>query len=234
MELKNSGSRWGAEAVQLYLGLPQSRIFRAARELAGFEKVYLEPGESKSLSFTLDARSFAYYNVPAAAWAVEGGVYSLEIGASSRDIRLRGTLQVAGDGREELLLPLRETAPAYFAVPRGRVTLPLDIPDADFAALYGAPLPPSRRTPGERFTLNDTLNDIKEHPAGKQFCDAVVEGLLKAPGGMGNAGAGEDIRRMFEAMFADMPLRALMLMSGGQVGQEQLSGLLGALNGDLG
>jgi beta-glucosidase len=226
LDVQNSGPRAGAETVLLFLGIEASRIFRAEKELAGFEKIYLEPGETGTLSFTLDDRSFSYYNVPAASWAVEGGLYRIMAAASGQDIRLSAGLTVEGDGREEGLLSLAEKAPAYYRLRSGGLTIPPDIPDADFAALYGGPLPPDHRLPGEPFTVNNTLNDIKDHPAGKAFQDSVMAGITQAFGGDGDA----TMARMFEAMLGDMPLRGLVMMSQGQLTREQLDSLLAALN----
>ncbi|MDR3146363.1 MAG: glycoside hydrolase family 3 C-terminal domain-containing protein [Treponema sp.] len=229
LDVRNTGSRRGAEIVLLYLGLETSRIFRAEKELAGFEKIYLEPGETGTLSFTLDAGSFSYYNVPAASWAVEGGVYQIMAAASGRDIRLRGSVTVAGDGREERLRSLAEKAPAYYRLASGNLKIPPDISGADFEALYGGPLPPDHRLPGEAFTINNTLNDIGDHPAGKAFRDSVLAGIGQAFGAKDEGD--ESMARMFEAMLGDMPLRGLVMMSQGQLGHEQLSQILAALNG---
>ena len=94
-DITNTGNVFGKEAVQLYVTRKTDGIPRAVRELKGFEKVALEPGETKTVSFTLCKRAFAYYNVDINAWYVEDGVYGVEIAASSRDIRLEGELKVS-------------------------------------------------------------------------------------------------------------------------------------------
>ena len=82
----NTGKRAGKTVVQLYVGDCESSVFRPVRELKGFEKVSLQPGESKDLSFTLDKRAFAYWNTQIHDWHVESGEFRIEIGRSSRDI----------------------------------------------------------------------------------------------------------------------------------------------------
>ena len=82
----NTGKRAGKTVVQLYVGDCESSVFRPVRELKGFEKVSLQPGESKDLSFTLDKRAFAYWNTQIHDWHVESGEFRIEIGHSSRDI----------------------------------------------------------------------------------------------------------------------------------------------------
>lgn len=95
-KVRNTGSRAGKEAVQLYVRDEVSGVRRPIRELKGFEKVYLKPGEEKEAAFTLDKRSFAYYEPKVHDWFVESGRFWVEIGASSRDIRLSAVVDVTG------------------------------------------------------------------------------------------------------------------------------------------
>ena len=90
----NTGSRAGKTVVQLYVGDPVSSVFRPVRELKGFEKVELQPGESKDVSFTLCKRAFAYWNTQLHDWYVESGEFTIEIGQSSRSIDVSATVQV--------------------------------------------------------------------------------------------------------------------------------------------
>lgn len=92
--ITNTGTVFGKEAAQLYITRKTPGIPRAVRELKGFEKVALAPGETKTVHFMLEKRAFAYFNVNLNDWQVDEGVYGVEIGASSRDIRLEGELYV--------------------------------------------------------------------------------------------------------------------------------------------
>jgi beta-glucosidase len=227
LDVKNAGSMAGAEIVQLYLGLSQSKILRARYELKGFEKVFLRPGETKKVAFKLDDRSFSYYNVPQKDWAIESGTYDIAIGASSRDFKLNTQVAVTGDGKESLLADLKNKAAAYFNLSQDQKARPWKVPDADFAALLGAPIPPSDKIPGEPYTLNSSLAEIYEHPAGKAFLDA-----LKAAGATNFIDSAEEtMARMVEAMLLDMPLRGAVMMGQGMITSEQVAGLLAALNG---
>ncbi|GGD68460.1 beta-glucosidase family protein [Microbacterium murale] len=100
----NGGSRAGAEVVQLYVGDPDAEVSRPVRELRGFEKVYLEPGEFADVSFDLESRDFAYWDAAADSgesrlglWRREGGDFIIEVGASSQDIRLAQTISLPDD-----------------------------------------------------------------------------------------------------------------------------------------
>lgn len=97
VEVTNTGRRAGREVVQAYVGLPGSTVVRAPRELRAFANVALEAGESKRVELAISRDDLAYYNVPAAAWTVEGGDYVVEVGASSRDLRLSAPVTVEGD-----------------------------------------------------------------------------------------------------------------------------------------
>ena len=86
VDVTNTGDRAGKETVQLYVSAPDSRVIRPVRELRGFEKVELAPGETKMVSFVLDKRAFAYWNTDIHDWYAESGRYLLQVGSSSRDI----------------------------------------------------------------------------------------------------------------------------------------------------
>jgi len=92
--VKNTGTRAGKEIVQLYIQDVESRVIRPEKELKGFEKVLLQPREEKTISFTLNKRSFAYYNVELKDWHVETGDFHILIGKSSRDIVLSERIHV--------------------------------------------------------------------------------------------------------------------------------------------
>lgn len=92
----NRGERPGKEVVQLYVEPPESPVCRPDRELKGFEKISLDPGERKKVSFVLDKRAFAYYSTELPGWYVHTGEYRIQIGASSRDLRLEKAVYVEG------------------------------------------------------------------------------------------------------------------------------------------
>ena len=96
LTVKNTGSRDGAEVVQLYVGLPSSKLIRAKKELKGFKKVFIKAGGSVKVEIPFDERTFRYFNVSTDKWEIEGGKYSIMIGASVEDIRLTAELDVKG------------------------------------------------------------------------------------------------------------------------------------------
>ncbi|MGZ3722642.1 MAG: glycoside hydrolase family 3 C-terminal domain-containing protein [Bdellovibrionales bacterium] len=92
----NKGQRAGAEVVQLYVQDLEPKIDRPPQELKGFEKVFLQPGESRQVTFRLNQRSFAYYDVAIHGWNAQPGRFSLRLASSSRDVRLNGEVVLTG------------------------------------------------------------------------------------------------------------------------------------------
>jgi beta-glucosidase len=92
LDVENVGARAGKEVVQLYIHDAESSLMRPAKELKGFNKVALAPGEKTSVSFLLDQNAFAFYNPDQKKWVVEPGEFEILVGSSSRDIRLKDTL----------------------------------------------------------------------------------------------------------------------------------------------
>jgi beta-glucosidase len=92
LAVKNSGSRAGAEVVQLYIHEDNPMIDRPVRELKRFQRVELKPGESKTLQFTLDRAALSYWSAEKRDWVADPGTFEIQVGSSSRDIRLRATL----------------------------------------------------------------------------------------------------------------------------------------------
>ena len=87
-DITNTGSTAGKEIVQLYIRDLTGSTNRPLKELKGFEKVSLEPGETKTVTIELDYRSFAWYSTNLGDWYAAGGSYEIQVGTSSRDIRL--------------------------------------------------------------------------------------------------------------------------------------------------
>ncbi|WP_234986556.1 glycoside hydrolase family 3 C-terminal domain-containing protein [Demequina sp. NBRC 110055] len=95
--ITNTGDRFGAEVVQLYVGVPDGDVRRAPRELKAFARVELDSGESANVEFALERRDFAYWDVRGGKWKVDGGRVSVWLGSSSRDLRSHTVLDVEPD-----------------------------------------------------------------------------------------------------------------------------------------
>ena len=96
LQVKNTGKVAGKEVVQLYVSDPKSSLARPPKELKGFSKVALKPGESTTVEFVLNERSMAFYDPRKHAWVVEPGEFEVLVGSSSRDIRLKAKFTLKG------------------------------------------------------------------------------------------------------------------------------------------
>ncbi len=107
----NTGSRSGQEIVQVYVANHASQIEKPAKELREFEKVRLEPGETKTVVLKLSRRAFSWYNAQTGAWQVDNGQYMIQVGASSADIKLQEAIELDWTATK----PLEVTENTYFA-----------------------------------------------------------------------------------------------------------------------
>ena len=211
--LLERAERAGAEVAQLYVSRPNSQLFTPLRELKGFAKVFLQPGESRTVTIPLDDKAFRYWNVKTDRWEVEGGSYQLLVGASSADIRLTAVVTVEGthapDPYAGLELPHYKT---------GEVA---SVPDAEYEALLGRPLPENK----VRIDRNMTLGEMGHgrSPIG-WLAAAVLGALLRRSIKNGKP----DLNILFQY---NMPLRALAKMTNGAISMGMVDGIVMELKG---
>lgn len=123
VDVTNTGSVAGQEIVQVYVRDQKASVVRPSKELKGFTKVGLQPGETKTVTITLDFRAFAFYHIKHKTWVAEEGDFDILIGASSADIR--ATLQATLQSTQQLpcILDQESTLNEWMADPRGKVVL---------------------------------------------------------------------------------------------------------------
>jgi beta-glucosidase len=93
-DITNTGKRKGAEVAQIYVHDVQSSVPRPPKELKGFDRVELKPGETKRVSIDIPAKSLAFYDVASKSWKLEPGKFKVLVGASSRNIKLKGSVDI--------------------------------------------------------------------------------------------------------------------------------------------
>ncbi|EFH83601.1 glycoside hydrolase family 3 domain protein [Ktedonobacter racemifer DSM 44963] len=214
----NSGSRAGAEIVQVYVRAVASTVFKPEKELKAFQKVLLQPGESTAIELTLDRQAFASYDVDTAAWLVESGEYEIIAGASSRDLRLKETVTIQSAD----CVPNRLEALADYyqlVTNKGKIT------DVAFAALYGQPLPTSNETARKPYTANSTLGDIKGTLIGRILYRIIINLAMKANTD-GDLERQLATRKMLQRMMAEYPLRSIAISSGGMLTYGMMEGIV--------
>ena len=213
--IENTGKFAGEEIAQLYIGLKESKIFRAKLELKGFEKVFLNSGEKKKVTILFDDKAFRFYNVATNAFEIESGEYDIYIGSSCVDIRLQSTLKVEGNAT---VFPYNKNELySYF---EGNVT---NISDEEYRALLGREIPDGSWS-GE-LGINDALCQMyyaKSFIARHAY--KVLDKRLKK-----SLEAGvPDLNTLFQF---NMPFRAIGKMSNGQVSMEMVDAILLLVNG---
>ena len=213
LTVTNTGTRKGAEIVQLYVAKPDAKIFRPAQELKGFAKVHLQPGESRTVAIPLDDKAFRYWNTQTNRWEVEGGQYELRVGASSADIRLTAAVEVAGTNAPDPYAG--KTLPHYKT---GSVQ---NVPDAEWETLLGHAIPQDKIKIDRNMTLGE-LNHSRS-PLGWLIW-AVLTALLNASYKKGKP----DLNILFQY---NMPLRALAKMTGGAISMGMVDGIVMELQG---
>ena len=121
VDVTNSGEFVGKEVVQVYVHDHKSKLIRPPKELKGFAKIELQPGETKTVTITLDFRSFACYNPAYKGWVTEDGEYDILIGSSSADIRFTQTVTLESSLNLPSLLNNESTIREWLDDPKGRM-----------------------------------------------------------------------------------------------------------------
>ncbi len=215
--LTNTGDRAGAEVAQLYVALPNSKIFRAARELKGFAKVFLQPGESRQVTIPLDDKAFRYFNVKTNRWEVESGRYQLMVAASAEDVRLTGEVEVKGTDA-----PIPYDAKELSCYFSAQVE---NVPDGQFETLLGRPIPQSKWDRSAPLGMNDSLLQMSY---AKGLVARFAAGRLAAIQRSSEAKGAPNLNVLF---IHNMPFRGLAKMSNGLASTEMAASVLEICNG---
>ncbi|MDR0696588.1 MAG: glycoside hydrolase family 3 C-terminal domain-containing protein [Christensenellaceae bacterium] len=217
--IKNIGSREGKEVVQLYVGLKNSKVFRAKKELKGFCKVDLQPGESTVVEFHLNKRAFSYYNTKIKDWVVEDGKYDILIGSSCASIKLSTSIQISAPETE---LPYLAGAVGEYYCFKGSAS------NEAFEVLLDSPIPSSDYLT-EPIRWESTISDARVRFFGRLMYRVInlgVKLLLK-----GNDDSTVSFKSFIRDMLYSNPLRAFGTTSGGQFTLNMVAGLIDVING---
>jgi len=219
--ITNTGETAGAEVAQVYVSAKTGGVFRASKELKGFARVQLEPGESKTVAVELDDRAFSYWNAEKNGWVVESGSYEILVGASSRDIRLSAVIEKTGEEapnpyESELFEPYRSADIK-------------NVPDESFAALIGREIPPAEWDRNAPLNMNSTLaqNGYVNSPLAR-IIYSLVNGRMER---LAKRGKKEEANGMM--FIACLPYRCISRMSG-IVSEGQVRALLMMINREKG
>lgn len=213
--LRNVGARDGAEIAQLYIGRTSETVFRPAKELKGFAKVFLKAGEEKEVVIPFDDKTFRFFDVRTNTWETERGNYTVYVGRNVEDTPLAGEIYIEGtvaDGGYD-----RKTFPHYFS---GKIT---DVSAEEYCLLYGKELPDGSW--GGEIGINDAVCQLYYGKGilGKLFCGA-LRLLLKNSERRGKP----DLNVLFNY---NMPIRGYAKMTNGLVTMDMARALTEMTNG---
>lgn len=211
--IKNTGDVAGSEIAQVYVAKPESKIFRAPKELKGFVKIHLDPGEEKKVTVELDDRAFAFWNTATEDWCVESGEYKILVGASSRDIRLEAAAKMKSED-DETIVDLRESAGVYFDGDPARAK------EDDFKVIYGGEFKLAPEITSD--SLNNSIERSKDKGLAK-FIYNTVDLAMKPKGGVGSS--------MITNTIMQTPIRNYVSMSNGLFTEDMADGLLKVFEG---
>ena len=213
--IQNIGNQEGTEIAQLYVTKEEGQIFRPARELKGFVRISLQPGEEKEVFIPFDDKTFRFWNVRTNRWETEGGQWKIMVGASCQDIRLEGKHRVMGSVN---VLPYNmDDIPNY---EYGDIQ---NVDDIQYEKLLGHPIPSGNWK--KTLDRNDALCQTKNAKGltGKLLYK-VLDHLKTASEKKGKP----DLNVLFQY---NMPFRALAKMTGGWVSDTMADGIVKMVNG---
>ena len=218
--VKNTGGYDGTEIAQIYVGLEglnSGGVFRASKELKAFRKVQLMAGEEKRAAVTLEKSAFRYFNVKTGKYEIEDGGYVIMVGASSRDIRLKGTMHIQGTDAPNPYN--QEDLPSYYS---GAVK---NITNEEFAHLLGKPLPPHKWNRSIPLEMNDTFSQLG-------YAQGLVGRFVHCVLTRMKTKAEKKGKPNLNIMFIyNMPFRGFAKSTGGAVNMEMAEAILFIFNG---
>lgn len=213
--IKNTGNVSGTEIAQLYVGKSSETVFRPVRELKGFVRVELQPGEEKEVRIGFDDKTFRFYDTRTDSWEIESGTYQIMIGENAQQMVLEGALDVKGTVENGGYK--KEELSEYFS---GKIK---DISDEKFRILYGREIPDGSWR-GE-IRMNDAVCQLYYGKGilGKLLC-AILKLLLKISDWKGKP----NLNVLFNY---NMPIRGYAKMTGGIVTMKMAEALTEMANG---
>ncbi len=218
LTVRNVGPVDGAEVVQIYVSDLAHSVFRPEKELKEFAKVPLQAGETKRVTFALDARSFALYDPGAGDWVTPGGRYRILVGASSRDIRLQAEVAVRGQDVSPQVRP----APRWYGDLTGAVT------QANFESMLGREISPVTRWRKGEYTLDCSFQDMRDSFIVRQIIKSIEKRIA---GPFGGPDYNNATFKMLMASATNTPLRSLSLHSPDELPRHITTGIVHLANG---
>ncbi len=222
VDVQNVGDMDGKEIIQLYVNDVESSVYTPYQQLKGFEKIFLKAGEKKRVTFSLDKRSFAFYNVNAGDWQVESGEFKIIIGASSRDIRLEDSVTVNSTDTAEII---PTSADSWYCAPDANK----EITKEEFLAMAGLNIKEDYRIAKKgEFTEDDSFEDMANTSGLARFALKIAKPAIRMS--MKAQKDDPNYLMIYEVMKTS-PMRALAFSSQGMFNMKMVDGVVTIMNG---
>ena len=222
VDVQNVGDMDGKEIIQLYVNDVESSVYTPYQQLKGFEKIFLKAGEKKRVTFSLDKRSFAFYNVNAGDWQVESGEFKIMIGASSRDIRLEDSVTVNSTDTAEII---PTSTDSWYCAPDANK----EITKEEFLAMAGLNIKEDYRIAKKgEFTEDDSFEDMANTSGLARFALKIAKPAIRMS--MKAQKDDPNYLMIYEVMKTS-PMRALAFSSQGMFNMKMVDGVVTIMNG---
>ena len=212
-EIKNTGELEGKEIAQIYISLPDSKIYRPLQELKGYKKVSLKPNESKEIEINIPLTSLEVYYKE--GFKLESGMYIVKIGKSSENIVLEKKIEINSKDKFE-----NDNLQIY-----KNITNNFNPTKEDFEKLYGKEIPEIQKT--KPYHINSVFNEFKSTLIGKMLHKAITKQFVKM---MSPEKENEAIKKMVRNMVDEMPFRSIVTFSNGAISKNRAQGLIDLMN----
>ena len=215
--VKNIGENYGEEVAQIYASPVEDRLFRPTRWLAGFVKIKLLAGESKTVEIALDDYAFRFWD---GEWKIPSGKYKILVGASSEDIRLSETVEVEGDD----VLPREELSGSWYDRLIGKPGR------EEWQALMGRAVPEAKEPKKGEYTMDSTCLEMKDHSLVMKIQYKITENVISKSFG-GKKDMSDPAYKMMLTNATDGPMRTVVISSDGMMSEPMARAFLAMANG---
>lgn len=213
-KIKNVGSFDGAEVCQVYVKPEQLNVYKAEKELKGFDKIFLKVGEEKEVQIELSDDAFNHFDVASNSFKIEEGKYTIQIGASSKDIKLEKSLDVKGETFEKAAIPEKyyNGDVKYASKEEFEELLGRELPEADFS--------------DDKITINDTIERAQNGKWGHKL-SKLIDGVTSL---MSSTSMGDG--SMIKNVVFETPISKFVTMTEGKFSEKSAESLVNILNGE--
>lgn len=220
--ITNCGSMPAKETALIFVSHENNTVFLPKKELREFTKIYLNSGETKQVSVTLDTNNFGYYNTIIKDWYSESGKYQIMVGSSSEECTLQASIYLNSHVKPQP--DLTQKAPTYYQL-KGIKEKEFVIGRREFEALYGTKLPTSDCRACRPYNWDNTLDDVSHTLIGKiiiKYADRMAKRVSKVE---------EEQEGMMSAMIKEMPFFSIVASGEGMISESMMEAIIDLLNG---